>query len=142
MDLSMTTGWFALAYAILCDKPSNKALQHFYCSPDERMCKKPKKKLKSERVICVLENSPELSLQRIAEEAECSVALVENVIINARRTLHLFTHDGHEVWEKKVLAKNKDNPSQHYSKIATDLGLDRQKVRKFLLMEVARCAKL
>ena len=137
-DAAIVTGWMALAYAVVCNQPSQKALQYFCCTPDERKPVKTRKALKTERVLCVIREYPDESLQWIAEKAGCSVALVENVIISARRKLRFVKDEGYSQWEKKVLEKNAHDPTRHYGKIASDLQLDRKKVRLFLLQEVGR----
>lgn len=137
-DAAVVTGWFALAYAVICNQPSQKALQYFACSPDERSVTKPRKAVKSERVIAVIAEYPEASLQWIAEKAGCSVALVENVITSARKKMKLSKDKHYEAWQKRVLEENSSNPARHYGRIASDLGLDRKKVRLFLFNEVVR----
>ena len=134
-DAAIVTGWMALAYAVICNQPSQKALQYFCCTPDERKPVKTRKALKTERVLCVIR---EESLQWMAEKAGCSVALVENVIISARRKLCFVEKDGYSQWEKAILEKNSHDPTRHYGKIASDLQLDRKKVRLFLLREIGR----
>ena len=124
---SMTLGWYALMYAILLNASSKQAMQYFKCCPDERHYSWGRE-VKSDRVLQVARECPDLTIEEIAEEVGCSTSLLEMVIATARKNIDCNIDDLGEL-ESKILYMNSLDPRCRYSTIASRLNVSRNMVR-------------